>query len=215
MASNIPIRLKLRSKADKEVALVQDIIIMELYKFFPGAVLHGGTGIWRCYHGNRFSEDVDVYIKRDEKQLNEFFKALEKDGFKINKKRLKENSIYSGLSFNDVLTKFEATFQDKNPFPGKYETSEGFFIKIYTLSPEDLIIEKVETYLNRKKIRDLYDISFLINFIENKEIIKPFLKKLITAFEKPVDEENIKNIIISGIAPSSSELLMEIERWAR
>jgi predicted nucleotidyltransferase component of viral defense system len=215
MAANIPLSLKLRNKKDRELAFAQDIIVAELYKFFPEAIIHGGTGIWRCYQGNRFSEDVDVYIKRDENKIAGFFKSLEMKGFKLIKKRLRENSLYSGLEFNRIETKFEATFQNKNPFLKKYETAESFFINVYTLTPEDLVIEKVETYLKRRKIRDLYDIAFLINQVENKGLIKSYLKKLIENFKKPIDEENLANIIISGAIPDSNQLLMEIERWAR
>ena len=215
MTPNIPLNLKLRNKKDREVAFAQDIIVAELYKFFPEAIIHGGTGIWRCYHGNRFSEDVDVYIKRDANQIAEFFKSLENKGFKMIKKRLKENSLYSGLEFKGVETKFEATFQNKKPFFKKYETAESFFINVYTLSPEDLVIEKVETYLSRKKIRDLYDIAFLINYVEKKELVKSHLKRLIEKFEKPIDEENLANIIISGVIPRYNQLLMEIEKWAK
>lgn len=215
MAPNIPLNLKLRNKKDREVAFAQDIIVVELYKFFPEAIIHGGTGIWRCYSGNRFSEDVDVYIKRDEKKIEEFFKSLENKGFKIIKKRLKENSLYSGLDFKGIETKFEATFQNKKPFFKKYETAESFFINVYTLTPEDLVIEKVETYLKRRKIRDLYDIYFLLNHVENKELIKDYLKKLIQNFEKPVDEENLANIIIVGAVPSLEELFWEIKKWVK
>lgn len=211
----IPLNLKLKKKAEKEIAYAQDIIVGELYKFFPNAVIHGGTAIWRCYNGNRFSEDVDVYITKDEKRINDFFKSLEKRGFKITKKRIKENSIYSELIFNETEVRFEATFQNKKPFFKKYETSESFFINVYTLSPEDLIIEKVETYLKRRKIRDLYDISFLISYVENKKVIENHLKKLIKNYEKPKDEENLANIIIIGVVPSSNEILMEIKRWAK
>src|SRR3989344_2482616 len=94
---NIPLNLKLKKKSEREIAYAQDIIVGELYKFFPNAIIHGGTGIWRCYNGNRFSEDVDVYINRDLKKIEEFFKSLEAKGFKIIKKRVKENSIYSEL----------------------------------------------------------------------------------------------------------------------
>ncbi len=215
MVPNVPLNLKLRNKKDREVAFAQDIMVAELYKFFPEAVIHGGTGIWRCYNGNRFSEDVDVYIKRDERKIEEFFKSLETKGLKFIKKRLKENSLYSGWDFKGIEIKFEATFQNKKPFLKKYETAESFFINVYTLTPEDLVIEKVETYLKRRKIRDLYDIAFLINYVENKELVKDYLKKLIAKFEKPIDEENLADIIIVGVVPSSNELLMEIERWAR
>ena len=215
MVANIPLNLKLRNKKEWKVAFAQDMIVAELYKFFPEAIIHGGTAIWRCYQGNRFSDDVDVYIKRDENKIVEFFKSLEMKGFKLIKKRLKENSLYSGLEFNGIETKFEATFKNKKLFFKKYETAESFFINVYTLSAEDLMIEKVETYLKRKKIRDLYDIAFLINHIENKELIKNYLKKLIENFEKPIDEENLTNIIIIGAVPSSDELFWEIKKWVK
>jgi len=215
MTAYIPLNLRLRKKIEKEIAYAQDIIIGELYKFFPRAVIHGGTAIWRCYQGNRFSDDVDVYINKDLSKIESFFKSLEGKGFKIIKKRIKENSIYSELEFNNVATKFEATFQYKKPLSKKYETSESFFINVYTLSPEDLVIEKVETYLKRRKIRDLYDIFFLINHVENKKAIESYLKKLIQNYEKPKDEANLANILIIGAVPSSDEILMEIKRWAK
>jgi len=215
MIANIPINLRLKKKAEREIAYAQDVIVGELYKFFPDAVIHGGTGIWRCYQGNRFSEDVDVYIPKDLSRIEDFFKSLEAKGFKIIKKRIKENSIYSELEFNNAATRFEATFQSKKAISKKYETSESFFINVSTLSPEDLIIEKVETYLKRRKIRDLYDICSLLNYVENRNLIKNYLKKLIENYEKPKDEENLANILILGAVPSSNELLVEIRRWAK
>jgi hypothetical protein len=38
---------------------------------------------------------------------------------------------------------------------------------------------------------------------------------LIKNYEKPKDEENLTNIIISGAVPSSNEIFMEIKRWAK
>jgi predicted nucleotidyltransferase component of viral defense system len=215
MSPNIPINLKLRNKSDKEIALAQDIIIMELYKFFPEAILHGGTGIWRCYNGNRFSEDVDVYIKKDPEALEKFFKSLASRGFKINKKRLKENSIYSGLSFGAIQTKFEASFQNKASISKDYEAADGFHLRVLTLKAEDFLIEKVETYLSRRKIRDLYDIHFLIGHIQDKKIIQTELKKLINKYEKPLDEENLSRLIIVGAIPTSEDFLREIKIWAK
>ena len=73
----------------------------------------------------------------------------------------------------------------------------------------------VDTYLKRKKIRDLYDIYFLLNYTENKKIIRNHLKKLIENYGNPVDEANLANIIIMGAVPNSNELLMEIKRWVK
>lgn len=214
MNPNIPLNLKLKKKVQKDIAYAQDIIIEELYVFFPKAIIHGGTSIWRCYSGNRFSEDIDVYIPKDERKIKDFFKSLEKRGFEIIKKKIKENSLYCELIFNRVSTRFEATFQIKKSIFKKYETSESFFINVYTLTPEDLIVEKIEAYLKRIKIRDLYDIFFLLNYIKNGKI-KKYFKKLIKNYKKPKDEENLKLIIISGAIPSSEQILEGIKRWAK
>ncbi len=211
----IPLNLKLKRKAQKEIAYAQDIIVEELYNFFPKSIIHGGTAIWRCYNGNRFSEDVDVYIPKDEKTTEGFFSSLEKMGFKIIKKRIKENSIYSELIFNGARVRFEATFQIKKPSLRKYETSESFFINVYTLIPEEIIKEKINTYLKRRKIRDLYDIFFLLSYVEKKEGVQGYLTKLIKDFEKPTDETNLKVIIISGAVPNSEQLLEGIKRWVK
>lgn len=215
MVPNIPLNLKLKKRKEKEIAFAQDVIIGELYKFFPDAIIHGGTAIWRCYNGNRFSDDVDAYIAKDKGKIEEFFKALEGKGLIIKKKRIKENSVYSESMLGDTSVRFEATFQNKRPFLRKYETSESLFINVYTLSPEDLVIEKVETYLKRTKIRDLYDIYFLLSYTENRKMIEPYIMKLIKNFKKPVDEENLANIIIIGAVPKADELLTGIKRWVK
>lgn len=213
--TNIPLTLRLRKKTEKDIAYAQDIIVAELYKFFPDAVFHGGTCIWRCYNGNRFSEDVDFYINKDVNKIKDFFQSLKEKGFKITKARIKENSVYSELDFNSILTRFEATFQNKKAISKRYETSESFFINVYALSSEDLVIEKIQTYLKRRKIRDLYDIYFLINYVEDKKKIEDSLRDLIKNYLPPKDERNLANIIIVGAVPNSDELLMEIRRWAK
>ncbi len=211
----LPLNLKLKKKSHKEIAYAQDIFVEELYNSFPRAIIHGGTAIWRCYNGNRFSEDIDVYIIKNNKKIDSFFNSLKKKGFKIIKKRIKENSVYSEITINNTFIKFEATFQTKKPLLKRYETSESFFINVYTLSPEDLVTEKVNTYLKRKKIRDLYDIYFLLNYISNKARVINHLKKLIKNFEKPIDQENLATIIFSGAVPNHKQLLEEIKRWVK
>ncbi len=215
MGAKIPLNLKLRKKTQKELAYAQDIVVGELYNFIPNAIIHGGTAIWRCYNGNRFSEDIDVYISKDSKQIENFFDSLVKKGFRILKKRIKENSLYSEIMIGGTPIRFEATFQIKKPIFKRYETSESFFINVLTLSPEELIVEKVNAYLKRKRIRDLYDIFFLLNYIEKEKETRNHLKRLTENFEKPVDEGNLRGIIISGAIPDYKELLESIRKWVK
>lgn len=215
MMIKIPLNLKLKKRFHKEIAYAQDVLVGELYNFFPHAIIHGGTAIWRCYNGNRFSEDLDVYIMKDNKKINDFFDSLESKGFKIIKKKIKENSIYSEIMIGNTAVRFEATFQSKKPLFKKYETSESFFINVYTLPPEELVMEKVNAYLKRKKIRDLYDILFLLNYAKREKDVRNHLNLLIKNFEKPVDPENLAAIIISGAVPNFNQLLEAIKRWIK
>ena len=74
MAPTLPIILTLKKEFQKKIARAQDIIVEEMGKHFNQVVLHGGTAIWRCYKGNRFSEDVDVYISKDLNKINYFIR---------------------------------------------------------------------------------------------------------------------------------------------
>ena len=200
----------------KEIAYAQDLIVETLYEFFSGAVIHGGTAIWRCYQGNRFSEDIDVYIKKDEERINKLFDGLRKKGFQIEKKRIKENSLYSTLKFNELIVRFEALFKViKNPFLKEYETSEGNLINVFTLAPEELINEKIVAYSKRRKIRDLYDIFFLLKQVKESKQLKEKLRKFIKNFDIPLDEQDLKAIIITGVIPATKNMLEYIERWAK
>ena len=212
----LPITLKLKRKSHKEIAYAQDLIVETLYSFFQRAVIHGGTAIWRCYSGNRFSEDVDVYIAKDKNKINEMFSSLENRGFLVIKKRIKENSLYSTLRFNRSIVRLEALFKSmKYPFLKEYEASDGISINVFTLTPEGLIKEKISAYLKRRKIRDLYYIFFLLRYVKDKKSINKDLKDLIKNFINPIDEQDLKALIISGPTPTSKNMLEYIERWAK
>ena len=202
----IPLLLRLRKMQHKDIARAQDIIIEELYKIIDNAVLHGGTAIWRCYQGNRFSEDIDMYLPDNEK-INIFFENLEKRGFIIEKKKITENSLYSNLKFERVYVRFEALFKKVKSVLRDYETIDGNFITVSTLTQEELIKEKINAYLNRKKIRDLYDIFFLLRYVQ--KIAE--LKKLIKEFKNPIDEKELKIIIFEGIVPDSKKMIEYIK----
>lgn len=202
----IPLILRLKKMQHKDIARAQDIIMEELYKIIDNAVLHGGTAIWRCYHGNRFSEDIDVYLPDNEK-INIFFENLEKKGFIIEKKKITENSLYSNLKFDRTYIRFEALFKKVKSVLRDYETIDGNFITVSTLTQEELIREKINAYLNRNKIRDLYDIFFLLRYVQ--KIAE--LKKIIEEFKDPIDEKDLKILIFEGVVPDSKKMMEYIK----
>jgi predicted nucleotidyltransferase component of viral defense system len=215
MEKKIPLQRRMRKERHKKIAGAQDIVVENLYRVFPRAVLHGGTAIWRCYSGNRFSEDVDAYIEKNTEKINRFFEEMKKAGFEIIKKRMTENSLYSLLSFGGTEVRFEALLRRAEGVMKEYETYEGILFNIFTLSPEQIIMEKIGAYLKRRKIRDLYDIFFLLRYVTNAEKLKPNLKDLLRNFKEPVDEGELKALILFGAIPTKEDIVEYLERWVR
>ena len=209
----IPLILRLKKSAHKDIAAAQDLIVSALYEVFNDSVLHGGTSVWRCYKGNRFSEDVDAYIPRDIDRVTSFFNILLKKGFNIEKKKIAKNSIFSTLNFGSTVIRFEAIFKKVEGSLKEYETVDGNFITVYTLEPEELIAEKIDAYLKRLKIRDIYDIFFLLRHIKERDKIKSKIKRLIENFKKPSDEKELKVLILEGLVPSWEKMIEYIKHW--
>ena len=184
-----------------------------MYRFFDKAVLHGGTAIWRCYNGNRFSEDIDVYLPKDAKKLDQVFENLQKQGFKIEKKKVTDNSLFSNLKSNNVNVRFEAIFKMSSGELKDYEKIDGNFITVRCLEAEELVKEKVNAYLSRLKIRDLYDIYFLLRFISDKNKVRKELERLLKEFKNPKDEDDLKTLILEGLVPKTNEMLNYIGKW--
>lgn len=203
--------LRLKKEAQREIAKAQDLIVKTLFEVFNNAVIHGGTAIWRCYNGCRFSEDVDAYIEKDIEKIEKLFREFEKNGFVIERKKIGSNSIYSNLKLNRTLVRFEAVFKKINGVLKEYENADGNFRTIYTLSAEELIKEKVSAYLNRLKIRDLFDIFFLLKYAD-VSLVKNDLNKLVNGFKKPIDEGDLNILIIEGITPKAKDMLDYIRR---
>ncbi len=209
----IPLIARLKKQAHRDIAKAQDIIVETLYLVFTDAVIHGGTAIWRCYQGNRFSEDVDVYLPKDKEQVAQFFEKLQQRGFEIDKKKIGEVSIYSQLHLNRTAVRFEAIFKQIDGHLKDYETAEGNWVSIYTLTPAELIKEKVAAYLGRRKIRDLYDIIVLLRHVSVAADIQKDLNRLIVGFKEPLDEEELAVLILEGLIPTTSKMLEYIKNW--
>lgn len=207
----IPLQVRLKREPHRNIAYTQDLIIKEVYAIIERAVLHGGTAIWRCYQGKRFSKDLDFYFPKGEKKIEKLFENLRKNGFEIVKKKISENSIYSELKLERVSVRLEATFQKVLSIICDYEMSDGNIMPIFSLTPEAFLIEKCDTYLKRFKIRDLWDIFFLIRIVEEPKKIKE-IEKLIKNYKKPIDKENLQVILLEGIVPSADEMIDYIRR---
>ena len=209
----IPLENKLKKRLHVEIGRLQDEVIDIVYSLEEKAVLHGGTALWRCYSGNRFSEDLDFYLNADKKFEIEFKQKLESRGLQLLKYKKTANAVYSKISNGIVEVRFEAVLRKIKGFEVReYERIDGTFSNVFTLSAEKLLLEKLEAFKNRKLIRDLYDVFMLSSFVsENKNItskVKDFLNKV----PEPADEKNLKTIIFSGAVPSFDQMVNSLKR---
>jgi predicted nucleotidyltransferase component of viral defense system len=208
----IPLILRLKKQRHKDVALAQDMLIREVFSVFNDAVFHGGTAIWRCYNGNRFSEDIDMYIPNDEKRIDLLFQKLQNIGLKLEKRKTNENGLYSAFWRDRTIVRFEASFRKMKGVAREYEKCDGTFIIVITLPIEELAKEKISAYQNRLKIRDLYDLFFLLRYIQEKDTPKKELEGFIKNFKMPVDKNNLPKIVLEGAVPTIEQMLEYIKR---
>ncbi len=216
MNTKIPLVRRIKKESHRKLSLLHDLLVKEIYTVFPKAVFHGGTALWRCYAGKRFSEDLDFYLSRDLEKIEALFLQFEKKGFQIRKKKILKNSIYSELEYERVVVRFEATFQHKKGHLLDYENIDGTYTSIYSLTPEEFLLEKLLTYRKRRKIRDLYDIYFLTSLVIPSESLSQSMLDFLKNYEKALDESNLQTIIIEGIVPKAEEMLEYLRRtWER
>lgn len=214
---NISIYNTLKKKQHKDMGELQDIIVDLVYDIFPNIIFHGGTSLWRCYNGNRFSEDLDFYLLKQ----NNIKESLEKEIIKRNLNLLKyketNNLIYAKISQENIIVQLEIRLLDKNDsilkkaIPIEYNKINGSTITIFCLSQTDLLFEKANAYLNRKLIRDIYDVYFLSNFVNLSSTELNKIKEIINEFKDPIDESNLKTIIYKGAIPNYKQMMMTIK----
>lgn len=152
-------------------------------------VLVGGTSLALFYLKHRISVDLDfVPVDGDEVKLKEELKGcITKKGYRTTR----------GVYQNQFIIQFEDTSIKIEIFSPEYKikkTNEFEFgtSKILVASIEDILRLKVHSYAERKEVRDLYDIIFILKH-KNKGFEQA--KKLITKYGSPKNEDEIKKLI--------------------
>lgn len=211
---NIPIKNQLKKKSQAELAELQDEAMDIVYSINQKAVLHGGTAIWRCYDGSRFSEDLDFYARIPADFGEKLSKEADKRGLSIIKFRKTDNTIYTKLTNGKTVVSIEIALREKKGTVVFYNNADGTSLNILSLTKEEIIMEKATAFRNRKLIRDIYDVYFLLETtpIEN---IKNKLSKIVNEFDGPVDEKNLKTLIYKGVTPTFKQMLEAIKRGIR
>ncbi len=206
------IEATLKNAAQRALARLQDAIIESLMEVEPAVVLHGGTAIWRCYGGNRFSEDIDVYATDAQVDAicSRLTWPLRARGATL------EYSAHSTrllkVSNGEVRSRLEAMEppHKMKPVQKEYAMVDGSKIFVNTLSVEDFISEKANTYSKRRYARDLYDLYQLTAAQKPSGRSRRLLSSFIKDVKTPVDGEKLRDLVYIGIAPSFDTMVTYI-----
>ncbi|RLE58431.1 MAG: hypothetical protein DRJ32_06460 [Thermoprotei archaeon] len=207
----------LRRREQREIAEMQDIIVSLIYRVLdPPPILHGGTVIWRVYKSPRFSEDVDAYHVR----VGDFRDALEGEldslGMRMLKYRETANAVYIVVGDRRrVRLEFSKRPWNFRVVEAEYEQVDGGFMLIKTLAPEHLLKEKVQAYLERRKARDLFDIYYLLNFVDVGRVREDLRKLVGKLSEPPPDWSELRVLILRGAPPAFNTVRGKILRMLR
>jgi len=208
-------------------AILEDEMVDLVLKHYGNFVMHGGTSVWRCYGGNRFSRDVDFYSNLDPSKEStfqkQFHKLLIENGYAIKEEKYNNKTktlhvIFRGM---DTTGKFDITFVKVKAIAAEYLRVDGAKRIIHALDPETLFNEKMDAYLNKyeqqdHEVQDLYDMIILKNNIvklskDTHERTATFLAKIKDS--PPRDEKGLIQLILGGIAPSFNDMIRILERW--
>jgi len=193
-------------------AQLQDLTVRTVFESASDATFHGGTAVWRCYNGNRFSKDIDMYVYK-EKSIDKIANNLLLYGLKVKKgdrRRLMINYIVSGNG-TDIALQFVKKRCNGLPIP--YKNTNGTMLTVYSLSAAELILEKIMAYEDRRLERDIYDIMVLTQSISDKSIVVAKLKEFLKDLKEPIGKDPLKNLIYEGISPSFDQIVRYLKMW--
>ncbi len=138
-------------------------------KILSHLIFCGGTMMRLCHELNRYSVDLDFWFM-DNSKIEEIYKEIKKyleENYRLKTTANKYSSLVFEFGSKDYIRnlKIEARIAEKSI---KYEEKIAFskhsniqvLVKAATL--EEMMRAKVEIFLNRVRIRDVFDIEFLL-----------------------------------------------------
>ena len=209
----IPLSLRLHRQLHKDMAALQDMVLESVYAVEEKAVLHGGTAIWRCFQGNRFSEDLDFYLKPGKDFQARLARQLQAAGVVLTRFRQTQNAVYAKASHARVVVSLEIALRGfPRPVASEYEKADGTAIDVFTPSAQELLLEKLAAFRSRRLVRDIYDVHHLSRLVSVDAAYGEKVAGLLEGLPAPVDEQVLKSLVLAGAVPSFQQMRDALER---
>lgn len=196
-----------------EIARMQDRLIDLIYNYIqPDAILYGGTAIWRCLGGSRFSEDIDIYVNPEFNRKID--NVLRRSNLKI-ENRDRELPLHMSIGDGKTAILLEASEGSYESTIAQYTRTDGTSMTISMLPPSELFIRKMEAYEGRRYIRDIYDLVHLTNFVDKSDsYIRSEFRLFIEGIKKPVDEHILRSLVYRGSSMPFDKMVAYLRTWS-
>lgn len=196
-----------------KLAELQDYVIDIIYsKIDPTSTLYGGTAIWRCYAGNRFSEDIDIYMRSD--SLERLVNSMSSYGLSV---LWRDPDLLSNIRIGNGTTSLllESKEGEGESTLRPFLRTDGTTTVVEALSPTELMTRKIEAYMGRRLVRDLYDLLLLTRFLDKRDfVVRSKLSAFLEDAGEPEDEKVLRSLIYSGREDFSfSDIVQFMKRW--
>ena len=179
------------------LAEFQDYVLEIIYnRIEPAALLYGGTAVWRCYGGQRFSEGIDIHLRNE--SLEKLIASLPKYGVRLLWRDVDYPSrIRIGNNETSLLLESKEGYAES--VVRQYFRVDGSPMTVSVLSPTELLIKKIEAYNGRRFIRDIYDMFILTRYLDPSDYtVISRLSTFLKSVAKPDDEAILSSLIYSG-----------------
>lgn len=135
----------------------------------------GGTALRLVFRSPRFSEDIDFTASRNSGLFEDLFQdtllAMEQEGLKIAVQESKSTTgghlaiIEATIHKQKIEIKIEASQRKTKSITGEKAAVSSDIVPSYTvqiLDRQTLIFEKISALLTRRKIRDFFDLYYIL-----------------------------------------------------
>jgi predicted nucleotidyltransferase component of viral defense system len=214
MYGKIPLKNLLKGELLR-IAELQDKAVIDIISHF-NVVFHGGTALWRIYGGKRFSYDIDMYYSNP-REIHGYL-ASQKSFSVVLNRITGSNVVYSKISEGRTVIELEISpmFRAVNAVSKEFVLTDGSTMVVATISPEDMLSEKVSAYMNRMKARDLYDIYYLAGLAKGTEELRKDLRRLLESMKTmPKDFGGLREIVLVGNVPAFEMIVSAVRRYAK
>jgi predicted nucleotidyltransferase component of viral defense system len=156
----------------------------------------GGTMLRLCHNLNRYSTDLDFWLKSTENP-GLYFKKIRQafsDIFTVRDAENKKNTllfeIHSAESVRNLVVEIR---KDQSAFSWERRIAFSSFSKIQVavraLTPEQMMQNKTNAFLNRKLIRDCFDIEFLLFRGVSLNVEKEKMEEMLEIMDRFTDRD--------------------------